>query len=125
MLTFANDVTKKGGAWWADLYTGPGSYQMTCGSYSFKQILQTGYKEPDPDIIVVPPDGAEPTLKFGTRFQDTSDCGAGGFGWDTTLTMPRNQWVKYHQGFSKGVGGGTGPGVFGLVDIDVEGYEVP
>jgi hypothetical protein len=125
MMIYANNVTQKGGAWWADLFTGPKAYQMTCGSYTFKQILQSWHKEPDPDVIVVPLYGEEPTLKFGTRFQDTSDCGAGGFGRNETLTMPRDQWVKFHQSFSKVVGGAYSfPGVFGFAEIDVDGYEV-
>jgi LysM repeat protein len=119
---YANDQKRIGGSWWADLYTGPKAAEMTCGSYTFKQLFQLWYNEPNPDVLVVPLYGENPELTFATRFQSTSENVGSFANWKKTISMPRDQWTKFNQDFSFF---GYGYAVADTTVINVKGSDSP
>jgi len=93
---------KTAGAWYADMFTGPQNYQMTCGSYTFYQLLKHFPKyrdDPAPDTFVVMLRGENPSLTFGTRFMYFNSMGEpANLTWNLkTISMPYEQWKTYSQ----------------------------
>jgi hypothetical protein len=122
LAIYANDKKRTGGSWWADLYTGPKAAEMTCGPYTFKQLFQLWYNEPNPDVLVVPLYGENPELTFATRFQSTSENVGSFANWKKTISMPCDQWAKFNQDF---VFTGGGDAVDDTTIINVKGSDSP
>ncbi len=122
LVIYANNVRRTGGSWWADLYTGPGSVAMTCGMYTFKQLLQTWFKEPSPDVLVAPLYGENPELTFGCRIQSTSENVGSIAVWNKTMAMSRDQWLKFNKDLDFFA---TGYAIGQMVTINVRISESP
>ena len=122
LAIYANDKKRVGGSWWADLYTGPKAASMTCGLYTFKQLFQLWYKEPNPDVLVVPLYGENPELTFSTRFQSPSENVGSFANWVKKISMSREQWAKFNQDFDFH---GHGYSCSESVQINVKGSNSP
>jgi hypothetical protein len=124
LVVWVNNTRKTAGAWYADMYTGPKNYQMTCGSYTFYQLLKGFPKyseDPAPDTFVVLLKGDNPSLSFMTRFMYFNSWGEPtSFAWNNkTITMPFEQWKTYSEKHSFLTFGGD---VRALVEVSVRAY---
>jgi len=102
---YVNNISRKAGYWYADMWSGPKDAQVTCGTYTFDQLLRQfpDYKnQPEPDTFRVMIRGDNLSLTFAARFMFDN-----GWGESTTLlnrvdtiSMPYEQWKTYKNTFN-------------------------
>jgi hypothetical protein len=118
-----NDI-RIAGPWYADMWVGPKNVQMSCGSYTFYDLLKVfpNYQDdPAPDTFQVLLRGDNPSLSFMTRFMYFNSWGEPtSFAWNSkTISMPYEQWKNYSEKFSFGTSGGD---VRAYVEVSVRAY---
>jgi hypothetical protein len=118
-----NDI-RIAGPWYADMWVGPDNVQMTCGSYTFDELLKVFPKyqdEPAPDTFQVLLRGDNPSLSFMTRFMYWNSWGEPtSFAWNyKTISMPYDQWKTYNEKHTFMTFGGD---VWAYVEVSVRAY---
>lgn len=119
-----NDI-RIAGPWYADMWVGPGNVQMTCGSYTFDELLKVfpDYQDDSaPDTFQVLLRGDNPSLSFMTRFMYWNYWGEPtSFAWNyKTISMPYEQWKTYNEKHS--FPRTTAGNVTAYVEVSVRAY---
>jgi len=124
VILWVNKEYRRAGRWYADMWVGPGNVQMTCGSYTFYQLLKVfpDYRDdPAPDTFQVLLRGDNPSLSFMTRFMYWNSWGEPtNFAWNyKTISMSYEQWKTYNEKHSFRTTAGN---VTAYVEVSVRAY---
>jgi LysM repeat protein len=101
---YVNNYHQLAGRWYADLFSGPGDYPLTCGIYTFDKLFRYFPKyqsAAQPDTMRVMLKGDNPSITFATRFMYWNTWGEPtNFAMaNQTLSMPYEQWKSYKNTF--------------------------
>jgi hypothetical protein len=102
---YVNNIYRKAGYWGADLYSGPKWALLTCGTYSFYELMlffPDYQNQPEPDTFRVILHGDNPSLTFATRFMYDDAWGDSTtlINRVETISMPYEQWKTYKNTFN-------------------------
>lgn len=123
-ILWVNKDHRKAGRWYDDNWTDYDNVGMTCGRYTFDQLLRVFRQfkgEPAPDTFQVLLRGDNPSLSFMTRFMYWNSWGEPtNFAWNyKTISMPYEQWKTYNE---KHAFRTTAGNVTAYVEVSVRAY---